>query len=292
MKYLLSLLHVIVLCFYRKEHEGDWHGGLMCGPLAVGSDGGQKEMHSRALYELMRRKRRGGARRGRNRRRNKRLAKQRRARRREAKREQRSRRKQRKRAERKRKRKERKKRRQERREKKRQKKRQKKEEKKRLKREEKERLKEGEAGGPGDDLQINSNHYGEHAVEGQAGPPPAGESYTDGAEEGASSAVGRGATQMGSLPPERSGGPIDPYGSYGSSPHGDRADDSADNSAHDSADDSGYAPHGGGSATGGGASPYEAELEKNVKVIHFDRLKREPKGRLISKIRGILNTLE
>ncbi|KJP89191.1 hypothetical protein AK88_01069 [Plasmodium fragile] len=293
MKYLLPLLHVIALCIYKKEHEGECYDCLVCGSLAVWSGGErlrreeQKTTHSRILYQLTRRKRRGGARRRRNnrsakrrnRRRKKRLARQRKAQRRKARREQRKRKKQRKRAERKRKRKERKKRRQERKERKRQKKRQKKEE--------KERQKEREAGGPSsDDLQTNSNGHEDDGAEVQAGSPPAEDSYNDGAspynaaEEGASSPVASGVTQMGGHPPERSGGPIDSYGSYGSSLH----DDNRDISSHST--------HGGAGTAVEGVSPYEAELGKNVKVIHFDRLKKEPKGELINKIRGILNTLE
>ncbi|GAB64605.1 hypothetical protein PCYB_021740 [Plasmodium cynomolgi strain B] len=144
-----------------------------------------------------------------------------------------------------------------------------------------------------DSLAIDSNHYGDHGVEGQAGGLPLAEgSYTDeespynAAEEGASSTVGRGAIQRGGHPPEGNGGPIDPYGSYGSSPH------------DDGTDDSGHPKHGGaGAGAGAGAalgrgSPYEAGLGNNVKVIHMDRLKVESKGELINKIRGILNTLE
>ncbi|ANQ05984.1 Uncharacterized protein PCOAH_00003280 [Plasmodium coatneyi] len=288
MKYVLCLLHVIVLCIYRKEHDGELCDGLVCSSLSVGSGGGrltkegQQTTHSRMLYELMRRKRRGAGRRRRNnrsakrrnRRRNKRLAKQRKARCRKAKKEQRRRKRQRKRADRKRKRKEKKRRRQERKEKKKQRKRQMKEQ------------KEKEAEGPSDGLEMNTIHDGDDGVVGQAGPPLAEESYTDGvsshdaAEEGASSAVGRGAMQVGSHPPGRTGGPIDPFGSYPSSLH----DDSIDDSSH---------PKQAGVSTAlVGGSPYEADLGTNVKVIHLEKLKSEPKGELINKIRGILNTLE
>ncbi|EUD64760.1 hypothetical protein C922_04904 [Plasmodium inui San Antonio 1] len=177
-----------------------------------------------------------------------------------------------KRAERKRKRKEKKKRRKERKERKRQKK------------EEKERLKGREAAGLSDELPIDSNHSGAAAVEGQAGPPPAEESYTNGtspsnaSKEGASSAVARRPTQMGGHPPEGSGGPIDPYGSYTSSPHDDDTEESD-------------LPKQVGAGTGEGAALAGAQLDNDVKVIHLNRLKREPKWKLINIIKEILSRL-
>ncbi|GAW79110.1 hypothetical protein PGO_020800 [Plasmodium gonderi] len=299
MKYLI-LLHILILYIYKYYEKKNTNGDVLHLSLTTGGDGKVLALdgnvsYRRMLYQRKGRRRRRGRGRGTRGRRAKKLERRRKAQRRKARREEKKRKRQRKRAERKRKRKERKKRRQEKKERKKEKKRRKKEEKALQKERERKQNNEQEI-----DSNLNSkqNEHDEVGQDGSEYLSKDGNNYVH-HQNGPNTASPGGAG--GILSPrnnaEKIGQNNNLYGRNGEPIDTDKLhpalyEEGNHEEISDEYDNSGQT----GTSTADGdnnlGSPHESQLGGNVKVIHFDKLKRKPKNIIINKIKGILNMLE